>query len=45
MAREAKCLVVARGSLIFMFGLVLSANLFSDAVRDGFDPRLRISGR
>ena len=32
--------MVARGSLIFMFGLVLLANLFSDAVRDGFDPRL-----
>ena len=26
---------------VFMFGLVLSANLFSDAVRDAFDPRLR----
>jgi len=25
----------------FMFGLVLSANLFADAVRDAFDPRLR----
>lgn len=29
--------MVARGSLIFMFGLVVSANLFSGAVRDGFD--------
>jgi peptide/nickel transport system permease protein len=26
---------------VFMFGLVLAANLFSDAVRDAFDPRLR----
>jgi len=25
----------------FMFALVLSANLFADAVRDAFDPRLR----
>lgn len=28
-------------AFIFMVGLVLSANLFSDAVRDAFDPRLR----
>ena len=28
-------------AFVFMFGLVLSANLFSDAVRDAFDPRLR----
>ncbi len=28
-------------AFIFMFLLVLSANLFSDAVRDAFDPRLR----
>jgi len=28
-------------SLIFMFLLVLSANLFADAVRDALDPRLR----
>jgi len=27
-------------AFIFMFALVLSANLFSDAVRDAFDPRL-----
>jgi len=26
----------------FMFVLVLAANLFADAVRDGFDPRVRI---
>ncbi|GMQ97263.1 MAG: ABC transporter permease [Gammaproteobacteria bacterium] len=29
-------------AFIFMFMLVLSANLFSDAVRDAFDPRLRV---
>ncbi|MDN5782876.1 MAG: ABC transporter permease [Luteimonas sp.] len=28
-------------AFIFMLGLVLSANLFSDTVRDAFDPRLR----
>ena len=28
-------------SLVFMFTLVLAANLFSDVVRDAFDPRLR----
>ena len=28
----------------FMFVLVLAANLFADAVRDGFDPRVRVGG-
>jgi len=28
-------------AFVFMFTLVLSANLFSDAVRDAFDPRIR----
>ena len=28
----------------FMLALVLSANLFADAVRDAFDPRVRIGG-
>jgi ABC-type dipeptide/oligopeptide/nickel transport system permease subunit len=28
-----------------MFALVLSANVFSDAVRDGFDPRMRVRSR
>jgi peptide/nickel transport system permease protein len=28
-------------AFLFMFALVLAANLFSDAVRDAFDPRLR----
>ena len=28
-------------AFLFMFTLVLSANLFADAVRDAFDPRLR----
>jgi peptide/nickel transport system permease protein len=28
-------------AFVFMFGLVLAANVFADAVRDAFDPRLR----
>ena len=32
-------------AFVFMFFLVLSANLFADAVRDAFDPRLHIGGR
>ena len=28
-------------AFLFMFTLVLAANLFADAVRDAFDPRLR----
>jgi peptide/nickel transport system permease protein len=27
------------GSFLFMFTLVLAANLFADTVRDAFDPR------
>lgn len=30
-------------AFIFMFALVLAANLFADVVRDAFDPRLRIN--
>ena len=29
-------------AFVFMFILVLAANLFADAVRDGFDPRVRV---
>lgn len=32
-------------AFVFMFTLVLAANLFSDAVRDAFDPRLAIRGK
>ena len=28
----------------FMLVLVLAANLLADAVRDGFDPRVRVGG-
>lgn len=29
-------------ALIFMFGLVLAANIFADSVRDAFDPQLKV---
>ncbi len=41
MAREPIVWWSLMAALIFMFTLVLAANLFSDAVRDAFDPRLR----
>lgn len=43
MAREPVVWWSLLASMIFMFVLVLSANLFSDVVRDAFDPRLRNS--
>lgn len=41
MAREPMVWWSLAAAFIFMFILVLAANLFSDAVRDAFDPRLR----
>jgi len=41
MAREPVVWWSLAAALIFMFTLVLAANLFSDVVRDAFDPRLR----
>ncbi len=41
MAREPIVWWSLTSAFVFMFGLVLSANLFADAVRDAFDPRLR----
>ncbi len=41
MAREPIVWWSLASAFIFMFGLVLAANLFADAVRDAFDPRLR----
>jgi len=41
MAREPLVWWSLLAAFIFMFVLVLSANLFSDAVRDAFDPRIR----
>ncbi len=33
------------GAFVFMFGLVLPANIFGDAVRDALEPRLRLGRR
>jgi len=41
MAREPIVWWSLLAAFLFMFILVLAANLFSDAVRDAFDPRLR----
>lgn len=41
LAREPLVWWPLLAAFIFMFALVLSANLFADAVRDAFDPRLR----
>ena len=43
MAREPVVWWPLAASLVFMFGLVLAANLFSDAVRNAFDPRTAVS--
>jgi len=42
MAREPMVWWSLAAAFVFMFALVLSANLFADAVRDGFDPRVRV---
>ncbi len=42
MAREPMVWWSLAAAFIFMFALVLAANLFADAVRDGFDPRVRV---
>ena len=41
MAREPMVWWSLAAAFAFMFVLVLAANLFADAVRDAFDPRLR----
>jgi peptide/nickel transport system permease protein len=41
MAREPMVWWSLAAAFIFMFVLVLSANLFSDRVRDAFDPRMK----
>ncbi|MCB1857922.1 MAG: ABC transporter permease [Gammaproteobacteria bacterium] len=43
MAREPVVWWSLAAAMLFMFTLVLCANLFSDVVRDAFDPRLRDS--
>ncbi len=42
LSREPGRLVDAERGVVFMFVLVLAANLFSDLVRDAFDPRTGI---
>ena len=42
MAREPMVWWSLAAAFLFMFTLVLAANLFADAVRDGFDPRVRV---
>ena len=41
MAREPVVWWSLASAFVFMVGLVLPANLFADAVRDAFDPRIR----
>jgi len=42
MSREPIVWWTLAAAFVFMFALVLSANLFADAVRDAFDPRVRV---
>ncbi len=42
MAREPMVWWALAAAFVFMFVLVLAANLFADAVRDAFDPRVRV---
>jgi peptide/nickel transport system permease protein len=44
MSREPVVWWALVAAFVFMFVLVLSANLFADAVRDAFDPRVRVGG-
>ncbi len=45
MAREPMVWWSLAAAFVFMVTLVLAANLFADAVRDAFDPRVRTSAR
>jgi peptide/nickel transport system permease protein len=42
MSREPVVWWALATAFVFMLTLVLAANLFADAVRDGFDPRVRV---
>ncbi|MGR8946839.1 MAG: ABC transporter permease [Gammaproteobacteria bacterium] len=42
LAREPLVWWSLAAAFVFMFVLVLAANIFADAVRDAFDPRLRV---
>lgn len=45
MARDPMVWWALAAAFVFMFLMVLSANLFADAVRDAFDPRVRTDFR
>jgi peptide/nickel transport system permease protein len=45
MAREPMVWWALAAAFAFMFALVLAANLFADAVRDAFDPRIAVGVR
>jgi peptide/nickel transport system permease protein len=45
MGREPMVWWSLASAFVFMLALVLAANLFADAVRDAFDPRVRIGTR
>jgi peptide/nickel transport system permease protein len=45
MARDPMVWWSLAAAFVFMFALVLAANLFADAVRDAFDPRTVVGGR
>ena len=45
MAREPLVWWPLVAAFVFMFALVLAANLFADAVRDAFDPRTVFASR
>jgi peptide/nickel transport system permease protein len=45
MGREPMVWWSLASAFVFMLALVLAANLFADAVRDAFDPRVRVGGR
>lgn len=44
LSREPPVWWTIAAAFAFMFAMVLSANLFADAVRDAFDPRVRVGG-
>lgn len=44
LSREPTIWWTLSGAFLFMFLLVLAANLFADLVRDAFDPRTRLGG-
>ncbi len=45
MSRDPMVWWTLAAAFAFMFVLVLAANLFADAVRDAFDPRVRVGAR